>query len=444
MNLSFKGGIHPLSSIHHGKYLTDQAALEIMPAPKVLSFPISQHIGAPAKPIVEVGDRVLMGQKIAEAAAFVSVPVHSSVSGTVIEIAQKAHILGRPVLSIVVENDFKDEKVPGYGETRDISKLDKKELVGMIQEGGIVGMGGATFPTHVKLSPPDDKPIDYLIVNAAECEPFLTADHRALLEKTDDIIKGLQVVMKILGVQRGIIGIENNKKDAIAKVRAAVKGLPITVKTLRVKYPQGGEKQLIQAITKREVPSGGLPMDIGAVVLNTSTCIAIYQALVKQIPLIERIVTVTGIVNRPSNLIVRVGTSFGDVCEYVGGFTERVEKLITGGPMMGIAQYSLDVSVIKGTSGILALGKGLAVFPAQVNCIRCTRCVQACPAGLLPLTMNQYILRADYESAEKYHVMDCIECGACSYICPSNRYLTQSFKLGKMQILKQRKAQSAK
>ncbi len=331
MNLSFKGGIHPLSSIHHGKYLTDASALETMPAPKVLSFPISQHIGAPAKPIVEVGDRVLMGQKIAEASAFVSVPVHSSVSGTVIEIVQKPHILGRPVLSIVVENDFKDEKVPGFGETRDISKLDKKELVGLIQENGIVGMGGATFPTHVKLSPPDDKPIDYLIVNAAECEPFLTADHRALLEKTEDIINGLQIVMKILGVDHGIIGIENNKKDAIAKMKDAVKGLPITVKTLRVKYPQGGEKQLIQAITKREVPSGGLPMDIGAVVLNTSTCIAIYQALVKQIPLIERIVTVTGIVNHPSNLIVRVGTSFGDVCEYVGGFTEKVEKLITGG-----------------------------------------------------------------------------------------------------------------
>ena len=444
MKLSFKGGIHPLSSIHHGKYLTDTCALETMPAPKVLSFPISQHIGAPAKPIVSVGDRVLVGQKIAEPAAFVSVPVHSSVSGMVTEIAEKPHILGRPVLSIVVENDFKDEKVPGYGETRDISKLDKKSLIGLIQEGGIVGMGGATFPTHVKLSPPDDKPIEYVIVNAAECEPFLTADHRALLEKTDEIIKGLQIVMDILGVKSGIIGIENNKKDAIVKMKDAVKDLPITVKTLKVKYPQGGEKQLIQAITKREVPSGGLPMDIGVVVLNTSTCIAIYQALVKQIPLTERIVTVTGIVKKPSNLVVKVGTSFGDVCEYVGGFTEQVEKLITGGPMMGIAQYSLDVAVIKGTSGILALGKKLATFPAQVNCIRCTACVTACPAGLLPLTMNQYILRADYDMAEKYNVMDCIECGACSYICPSNRYLTQSFKLGKMQILKQRKAQSAK
>ncbi|MEX1308639.1 MAG: electron transport complex subunit RsxC [Eubacteriales bacterium] len=444
MKLSFKGGIHPLSSIHHGKYLTDKCALETMPAPKILSFPISQHIGAPAKPIVSVGDRVLVGQKIAEAAAFVSVPVHSSVSGTVTEIAEKPHILGRPVLSIVVENDFKDEKVPGYGETRDISKLDKKEKVGLIQEGGIVGMGGATFPTHVKLSPPDDKPIEYVIVNAAECEPFLTADHRALLEKTDEIIKGLQIVMDILGVKNGIVGIENNKKDAIAVMKKAVKDLPITIKTLKVKYPQGGEKQLIQAITKREVPSGGLPMDIGVVVLNTSTCIAIYQALVKQIPLTERIVTVTGIVKKPSNLVVRVGASFGDVCEYVGGFTEAVEKLITGGPMMGIAQYSLDVSVIKGTSGILALGKKLATFPAQVNCIRCTHCVTACPAGLLPLTMNQYILRADYEMAEKYNVMDCIECGACSYICPSNRYLTQSFKLGKMQITKRKKAQSAK
>jgi len=443
MKLSFRGGIHPLNNIHHGKYLTDKKALEVMPAPEKLVIPISQHIGAPAKPIVKIGDRVLMGQKIAEAGGFVSVPIHSSVSGEVLDISPTPHLLGNEVQSIIIQNDFKDEKVSGYGETRDYSKLEAKELIAIIQENGVVGMGGATFPTHVKLSPPPEKKIDKLIVNGAECEPFLTADHRALLENTEEIINGLRITMRILGVERGIIGIENNKRDAISKVKKACKGLPIDIKTLKVKYPQGGEKQLIQAITKREVPSGGLPMDIGAVVLNASTCIAIYNAVEKNIPLIERIVTVTGNVKKPSNLVVRVGTRFEDVFEFCGGFTEHVEKLIAGGPMMGLAQFSLDVTVIKGTSGILVLGKELATTPAQINCIRCGKCVYVCPAGLMPLHMNSYSIRGDYEMAEKYNVMDCIECGACSYVCPSNRYLTQSFKFAKLQITKKRRAENA-
>ena len=444
MKLSFKGGVHPLAHMHHGKNLTDKKPIEVMDAPKRIVLAMAQHIGAPAKPIVHVGDRILKGQKIAEPGGFVSVPIHSGVSGVVTDIAPMPNVAGRDVLSVVIENDFKEETVPGFGENRDISGLDAKALVGLIQEAGIVGMGGATFPTHVKLSPPPEKPIDVLIVNGAECEPFLTADHRALLENTDELIEGLKICMKILNVKNGIIGIENNKKDAIKVVKEACKGQPVEVNVLKVKYPQGGEKQLIQAITGREVPSGGLPMDIGAVVLNVSTCIAIYQALKKNIPLIERVVTVTGSVKNPKNLRVKLGTCFEEAFTYCGGFTEKIEKVLVGGPMMGLTQYSLAVDVIKGTNGLLALGESLAKTPEQVNCIRCARCVDVCPAGLIPLVMNAYVIKGDYDMALKYHVMDCIECGACSYICPSKRYLAESFKLAKSQINKKRKANSAK
>jgi len=444
MKLSFKGGVHPLSGMHHGKYLTDTKPIEVMTAPKRVVLAMAQHIGAPAKPIVHVGDRVLKGQKIAEPGGFVSVPIHSSCSGKVTDIAPMPNVSGRNVLSVVIENDFQEETINGYGEDRDIEGLDAKALTAMIQEAGIVGMGGATFPTHVKLSPPPEKSIDTLIVNGAECEPFLTADHRALLEYTDQLIEGLKICMRILGVKKGIIGIENNKKDAIKKVREACENEPIDVQVLKVKYPQGGEKQLIQAITKREVPSGGLPMDIGVVVMNVTTCIAIYQALKKNIPVIERVVTVSGSVKEPKNLKVKLGTGFQEIFEYCGGFTEKIDKVLVGGPMMGLAQYTLEVDVIKGTNGLLALGESLAKTPPQVNCIRCARCVDVCPAGLVPLMMNAYAIRGDYENAQKLNVMDCIECGACSYICPSKRYLTESFKLAKMQINKKKKAQAGK
>ncbi len=436
MKLSFKGGIHPLTQIHHGKYLTEKKPIEKMPVSKDITISIGQHIGGPAKPIVEVGDRVLMGQKIGEATGFVSVPIHSSVSGTVVEISNQPHILGSDVLAIKIENDFKDEKVAGYGQERDIENLEPKEIVSLIQEGGIVGMGGATFPTHVKLSPPPDKNIDVLIVNGAECEPFLTSDHRAMLEMADEIVAGLKIVMKILSVDEGYIGVENNKKNAIDNMKKACANEPISVKTLKVKYPQGGEKQLIQAVTKREVPSGGLPMDIGAVVLNASTCIAIYNAVFKNIPLIERAITVSGCVKDPKNLSVRVGTKFEEIFEYCGGFTKQIEKILVGGPLMGLAQYTLETSTIKGVSGLLALDEELAGSKPQDNCIRCAKCVSVCPVGLMPLYMNTYAIKGDYESAEKFNVMDCIECGACSYICPSKRYLTQSFKLAKVQIRK--------
>lgn len=444
MNLSFKGGVYPLSGMHHGKYLTDHKQIEIMDAPKRVVLAMVQHIGAPALPIVKVGDRVLKGQKIAEASGFVSVPVHASCSGSVADIAPMPNVSGKKVMSVVIENDFKEETVPGFGKERDIEGLDAKALTAMIQEAGIAGMGGATFPAHVKLSPPPEKPIDTLIVNGAECEPFLTADHRVLLEYPDQMIAGLKICMRILNVKKGIVGIENNKKDAIKKVREACANEPIAVRVLKVKYPQGGEKQLIQAITGREVPSGGLPMDIGAVVMNVSTCIAIYQALKKNIPLIERVVTVSGSVKTPKNLMVKLGTSFEDIFAYCGGFTEKIEKVLVGGPMMGIAQYTLAVDVIKGTNGLLALGKSLTKTPEQSNCIRCARCVDVCPAGLLPLTMNAFAMRGDYDKTLEYNVMDCIECGACSYICPSKRYLTESFKLAKMQINKRKRAQAGK
>jgi Na+-translocating ferredoxin:NAD+ oxidoreductase subunit C len=434
MKLSFKGGIHPLTKIHHGKYLTEKKPIEKMPVSKDIVISTAQHIGAPAKPIVKVGQKVLMGQMIGEATGFVSVPVHASVSGTVVDISERPHILGKDALSIVIENDFNDEKVESYGKPREYETMEPKEIVNLIKEGGLVGMGGATFPTHVKLSPPPDKKIDVLIVNGAECEPFLTSDHRAMLEMGEQIVKGLKIAMKILDVKDGYIGIENNKKNAIVVMEKHCKDEPITIKTLKVKYPQGGEKQLIKAITKREVPSGGLPMDIGAVVLNASTCIAMHQAVEKNMPLIERSITVTGCVKEPKNLQVRVGTKFEDIFEYCGGFSQQVEKILVGGPLMGLAQYSLETATVKGVSGLLALDEKTAAMPEQSNCIRCAKCVTACPAGLLPLYMNLYAIKADYDNTEKLNVMDCIECGACSYICPSKRYLTQSFKLAKVQI----------
>lgn len=438
-NLTFKGGIHPLKAIHHGKYLSEKRAIETCSVPEEIILPLSQHIGAPSSPVVSVGDKVNMGQMVADASGYVSVPCFSSVSGTVKAIEPRPHISGQNVMSIVIENDFEDTLSPDIKSPGKLFNLTPKEIVDVIKRAGIVGMGGAAFPTHVKLSPPPEKKIDTLIVNGAECEPYLTADHRIMLEYPNEVVRGLEAVMKVLDVEKAYIAIEDNKRDALTAVSNAASGLNIDVVAMRVKYPQGAEKQLIYAVTKRQIPSGGLPMDVSAVVVNAGTAYQINQALEKGLPLYERVVTVTGCVNSPSNLMVRLGTPISHVIGFVGGFSGKIEKLIAGGPMMGITQYNLDAPVMKGTSGLLALDTGMVRSAEESPCIRCGKCVAVCPMGLLPYLLGDYAERNRFEDAEKTHVLDCIECGSCAYVCPANRHLVQEMRLAKSQIMLKRK-----
>lgn len=437
----FKGGVHP----PHGKENTQDKAVERMQAPKLVYIPLQQHIGAPCEPLVKPGDRVKLGQKIGQPKGFVGAPVHASVSGIVKEIRQVPHPAMGQGLAVVIENDGMDERDESVT-PKNLDSLSVEELKGLILEAGIVGMGGAAFPTHVKLSPPKDKKIDVVILNGAECEPYLTADHRLMVENPGDVVDGLKVIMKVLGVERGYIAIEDNKPDAVRAISDAVKSVPgAKVVPLKTKYPQGAEKQLIYAVTGRQVPSGGLPMDVGVVVNNVGTAAAIARAIKTGMPLIERIVTVTGGgVAQPKNLLVRIGTTFKDVIDACGGLAGQPAKVISGGPMMGIAQYTLDVPVIKGTSGILVLTRREAEMPEPGPCIRCGRCVEACPMRLMPLLISAYALKGNYDSSEKLHAMDCIECGCCSYICPARRPLVQSIRTAKRVIVERRKRTAAK
>lgn len=437
----FKGGVHP----PHGKENTQDKAVERMQAPKLVYIPLQQHIGAPCEPLVKPGDRVKLGQKIGQPKGFVGAPVHASVSGIVKEIRQVPHPAMGQGLAVVIENDGMDERDESVT-PKNLDSLSVEELKGLILEAGIVGMGGAAFPTHVKLSPPKDKKIDVVILNGAECEPYLTADHRLMVENPGDVVDGLKVIMKVLGVERGYIAIEDNKPDAVRAISDAVKSVPgAKVVPLKTKYPQGAEKQLIYAVTGRQVPSGGLPMDVGVVVNNVGTAAAIARAIKTGMPLIERIVTVTGGgVAQPKNLLVRIGTTFKDVIDACGGLAGQPAKVISGGPMMGIAQYTLDVPVIKGTSGILVLTRREAEMPEPGPCIRCGRCVEACPMRLMPLLISAYALKGNYDSSEKLHAMDCIECGCCSYICPARRPLVQSIRTAKRVIVERRKRAAAK
>ena len=434
--LTFRGGVHA----PHRKNDTRNKAIEIMKAPGLVYIPLQQHIGAACQPLVKPGDVVKLGQKIGEPGGFVGAPVHASVSGIVKDIRQVPHPSVGSGLAVVIENDGKDEPddsiTPG-----DISSMDADRIKELILEAGIVGMGGAAFPTHVKLSPPKEKPIDTVILNGAECEPYLTADHRLMLEAAENVAAGLKVIMKVLGVERAYIAIEDNKPDAVRIMTDTVKevqGVDVTV--LKTKYPQGAEKQLIYVVTGRQVPSGGLPMDVGVIVSNVGTSAAIARAIKTGMPLVERVVTVTGSgVAEPKNLMVRIGTSFMDVIQACGGFVEEPAKVISGGPMMGIGQYTLDVPVIKGTSGILVLTREEAKIPDVEPCIRCAKCVDACPMGLMPLMISAYALKEDYDNSEKFHAMDCIECGCCSYSCPAKRPLVQSIRVAKKMITDKRK-----
>ena len=433
---SFLGGIHPKDSKRYTMDKTIESPL--LPSQVVISM--SQHIGVPCTPIVKVGDKVKKGQVIAESDAFMHSPVHAPISGEVIKIAEMPHSSRVNCLSIVIKNDGLDEWVEGIPLNREWDKLEVTEILDIIKGAGTVGMGGATFPTHIKLSP--NKEVDVLIINAAECEPYLTADYRMMLEYTERIVTGVKIAMKILGVNKCFIGIEDNKSEAVKVMKKAFKGTSVKVVALPTKYPQGAEKMLIKVLTNREVQAGGLPMDVGVVVQNVGTTVAICDAVVNGIPLIERVTTVSGdSIMEPKNLSLRIGTSYKEVIDYCGGFSKTPEKIISGGPMMGMAQFTLDVPVIKGTSGILALSSDVVNSGEESPCIRCGRCVKACPMGLVPSMLSILGERHKFKEAkEEYGLFNCIECGSCVYTCPAKRNIVQYIKQLKAQNL----AQSAK
>ena len=430
---TFYGGVHP----DDAKSLSKTCAIDQMPLPLEVILPVSQHIGAPAKVMVEKDQSVSKGQVVAEAGGFVSVPIHASISGTVKAIEPRITPLGRKSLSVVIESDGEDRWAEGCNTKRDVSSLSLEDKLNLIRDAGIVGLGGATFPTHVKLSPPSNKPIDTVILNGVECEPYATCDHRLMLERPDDIVEGLRIIMEILNCKKGYIGIESNKPDAIKVMSDAVKGINgINVAKLKVKYPQGGEKQLIYALTKRKVPAGGLPMDVGCLVQNVGTSAAIYEALASGRPLIERVVTITGKgVVKPANLLARIGDSFANLIEFAGGYTEKAAKLIMGGPMMGISQFTDNIPVIKGASCILVMEEVEIDTGEQLPCISCARCVDVCPMNLMPTTIAQFVEYGHWDEAKAYGILDCIECGCCTYICPAKRKLLEYLKFGKAKLV---------
>lgn len=433
----FKGGVHP----GHFKRGTAEVAIAPSRLPERVVIPLTQHIGAPCDPLVSVGDLVKTGEKIGESKGFVSAPIHASISGEVVAIEPHPHPLGPAVEAIVIKSDGQDTWCSGIGTGKSLADLSPEEIKKIIREAGIVGLGGAAFPAHVKLSPPSEKPIDTVIVNGAECEPYLTADHRLMLERPADIAFGLQAAMKALGSSRGVIGIEDNKPDAIEAMIKAVEGVDgVEVCPLPAKYPQGAEKMLIEMITGRQVPSGGLPMDIGVVNHNVGTCVAIAEAIRESRPLVERVVTVTGLgIANPANLKVRIGTLVQELIEECGGLTPEARKIITGGPMMGLALPGTDIPVIKGTSGILILTEKEVPVSEIYPCIRCAKCVDACPVNLLPNFLGTAGEQMLLDQAEALHATDCIECGCCTYICPAKRPLTQWIRMVKGEILARRK-----
>jgi electron transport complex protein RnfC len=425
---SFRGGVHPPEQ----KSWTEEKPIEDVPLPERVILPLQQHIGAPAEPVVEKGEKVKKGQVIGKPSKFISLPVHASISGTVVSVSKQPHPLGMDLLAIEIESDGEDswKQTPAEENITNLSAEDKKKR---ILDAGIAGMGGATFPTHVKLTPPPEKPIDTLIINGVECEPYLTSDHRLMLENADEILAGARIMADILKTQKIIFGIEENKQDAIRLFRKKTQRFKtVSVISFPVKYPQGGEKQLIKAATGLEVPAGGLPMDIGCVVQNMGTAFAVFQAVTRQYPLIERIVTVTGTgINTPKNLRVRIGTPVSDLIAFCDGYTSDNIKLISGGPMMGISQWTDAVPVIKGTSGILVMKSSDMEIPEELPCISCARCVDICPMQLTPNQIATFVEYEKFDGAKKNRLFDCIECGSCSFICPAKRHLVQYIKLGK-------------
>lgn len=434
---TFKGGIHP----DDGKAISKDFPIKEVNPKGELVYPMSQHIGAPAKPIVNVGDKVLVGQKIGEASGFVSANIVSSVSGTVKAIEPRLTVAGNYVTSIVVENDNEYTEVEGIGTPRDYTKLSKEEIRNIVKEAGIVGMGGAGFPNHIKITPKDDESIEYVIVNGAECEPYLTSDYRAMLERPERVIGGLKVMLSLFPNAQGIIGIEDNKPDCIELMTKQTQDEDnITVIPLKTKYPQGAERQLIYATTGRKINSSMLPADAGCIVDNVDTVSSIYMAVCKSTPLMRRIVTVTGdAINSPCNFDVRTGTNYAELIDEAGGFKTEPQKIVSGGPMMGMALFDLNIPVTKTSSALLAMTKDEVAAHEPSACIRCGRCVAACPSNLIPQKMLEYAERFDDEGFISLNGMECYECGSCTYVCPAKRRLTQAFKQTRRSILDNRK-----
>ena len=426
-----KGGVHPPEN----KFSADKT-IEALPLPEQVVIPISQHIGDPAAAVVAKGDKVVVGQVIAKAAGFVSANIHSSVSGTVASLDPVLDSTGykKPAITITVEGD---EWLAEIDRTPDLKKdiiLSAEEIVAKVNEAGIVGLGGATFPSHVKLSVPKGKKADVLIINGVECEPYLTSDHRLMLEKADELMVGISILKKALGVERALIGVENNKRDAIAHLKQVSAGYAGTeVHALKVKYPQGGEKQLIKALINREVPSGSLPIEVGTVVHNVGTAFAVYEAVQKNKPLVERVVTVTGKkLENPGNFIVRIGSPISKLIEAVGGLPDDTAKVVNGGPMMGKALSTIEAPVTKGTSGVILFPANESLRPeVQPSCIRCGKCISACAMGLEPYLLIRLSQRKMTERMEEGRILDCMECGSCSYVCPANLPLLDYIRLGK-------------
>jgi Na+-translocating ferredoxin:NAD+ oxidoreductase subunit C len=438
MNLkTFKpGGVH----LHDKKHFSSQKAIEIMPEPQYVVIPLSQHIGVPAKALVKKGDKVSMGQMIGEAQGAFSVPVHASVSGEVDSIAMYPHPVSGTAEAIKIINDGQSTWQKQLDINNQASKLfSKDELLQLIQQSGIVGMGGAAFPSHIKLSPPKENPVDTLIINGAECEPYLTCDHRIMLEKADTLLEGLGIILGLHDFKHCFIGIEENKKDCIDLLRNNIDQSTLKLKpqvvALKEKYPQGAEKSLIYAICKKTVAVGKLPFSVGVIVHNVATIVAIAEAVQLKKPLIERVVTVTGdLVNEPKNLMVRIGTPIQMLIDFCGGLKQDPEKIILGGPMMGISQRSLDVPVTKGVSGVLLMSH--VRLPEESACIRCGKCIDQCPSGLMPVRIHELALNREYDKAKLYHAMACIECGICSWQCPAKIPLLNDIRDVKAEINK--------
>ena len=432
MKQTFYGGVHP----NDRKGATrDQAVKPLSAPPKQVVIAMSMHIGAPCKPIVAKGDQVTVGQKIGEIAGL-GAPIHASVSGTVTAVEPRPYTGGSKVMSVVIDNDFQDTFGSELTPHPDYSSLTPDEIVEIVKEAGITGMGGAGFPSHVKISSGIGK-VDTLILNGAECEPYITADHRLMLEQGERVLGGVRILMQAFGLKTATIGVEANKEDAIEHLKALVGGRgDIQVESLRTRYPQGAEKQLIQRITGREVPPGGLPAHVGCAVFNVGTAAAVYDAVVEGKPLTHRIVTITGgAVKEPCNRLVPLGTSFQYLIDEAKGFSEDPDRVLTGGPMMGIAQFTMDVGAIKGTNAVLCLTKAEAApVAAEEVCLRCGRCVNVCPMHLTPVYMHLYAEKGLWKEAEALNVMDCIECGSCNYICPGRLHLVQSFRVTKLEL----------
>ncbi len=436
MRRTFPGGVHP----PYFKRLTKNIGIKKAKIPEQVIIPLSQHVGAVCEPTVSVGDEVKTGTLIGRSDKFISSYAHSSISGKVTKIELRPHPLLGVCNSVIIDSDGKDE--PGFKASGvNIDALNPQEIINIVKEAGVVGLGGAGFPTHVKLTPPREKKIDTFILNGAECEPYLSCDHRLMLERAQDIVKGALLIMKTIGVKKGIIAIEDNKPDAIKTMREATYNLQLTtynleVVSLHTKYPQGGEKQLIKALLNREVPPDGLPFDVGCLVDNVGTALAVYEAARYKKPLHERVVTVCGdAVKNQANLLVRIGTPVSDLIDECGGLTKELGKIIFGGPMMGLCQYTENVPVVKGTSGIIFLSKEKATVPRQQHCIRCGKCVEVCPVNLVPATIAIAAEKGRLDIASDFNVADCIECGACSYVCPSKIPLVHLIKQAKRELL---------